>query len=124
MTNSVKAATVFAQTVSDVARADSNADGKVSSQEVLSLVSTVGLRIFTTVPGIDFTAVAGEIRTADTEERQVVLDALHAAFDLVDDELEVLIEDVLDYAEQLYTVAREQIAKGGALVERIRAKQA
>lgn len=119
----VFAATLVGQTVTDILTADQNGDGKISRGEILSLIAPLGMRLMTSFPQIDFKELATEIRTSDTEVRQAAINAVNKTFDIADDHLELIIEDVIDLVEDVYTDVEKHVTSAIDIAGRIKARK-
>jgi len=119
----VFAATLVGQTVTDILAADSNMDGKISRSEVFQLIAPLGMRLMTSFPKVNFKDLATEIRTSNTDERQAAIDAVSVSFDIKDDDLELIIEDVLDLVEDIYTDVEKHALATMDVINRIKARK-
>ena len=114
------AASLLGQTVSDILGADANQDGKVSRAEIVALTMPLGMRLFTTLPQLDFQEFLEEVRTSGTDARQEAINVVKERFDIANDELELVIEDVIDFLEDLYTDAVRYFERASDLVSRVK----
>lgn len=116
----VLAAALVGETVGDILGIDTNKDGKVSRPEVVGLIMPLSVRLFTTFPKIDFQLLLEEVRTSDTEARQAAIDVVKQKFEIDNKELELLIEDVIDFLEDLYTDIIAHFERAVDLVVRVK----
>ena len=120
-TQFIIAAGLIGETVSDILSADTNRDGKVSRAEIIALVMPLSMRLFTTIPKLNFPELLAEIRTSNTEARQAAIDTVKLKFDIPNDELEMVVEEIIDFLEDLYTDVEAYFTKAQDLIVRVRA---
>lgn len=117
------AARLVGQTVTDILNVDADRDGEITRQEVFALVAPLGMRLMTSIPKLNFAALAEEIKTSDTDARQAAVDAIRQSFDLADDLLEQIIEEVIEIIEDLYTDILLYGDRVGDVIEMVRARR-
>jgi len=81
---------------------DSNRDGKISRTEILSFITAIaleGIQSFDDIP-----AAIEELKTEGSAARTAFVEGIKKEFDLINDTVEFLIEDWLEWLEKGITL--------------------
>lgn len=95
--------------ISQVVDLDENKNGDLEGAEILRAVQNVGFDAFAVFRGFNLADFKAQVADLDDAERKVLINEFKEVFDLQNDDVEFLVEDVIEWLE-----------RGATLVARLR----